>query len=77
MYFIKKEVFKLLIKSEHFSNLLTTINTNILRAPKPYIIRLLMSFCRLLVAFPKPFRTTQIVIKIIYTTLNSSIFLFF
>ena len=50
---LKKEVFKLLTKSKYFSNLLTTIITNVLRTPKPYKIRVFKSFCRLLVALPK------------------------
>lgn len=60
---------------KYFSILLNT-TINVLRTTKPYKIRVFKPFCRLLVALPKLFRTTQIVIRIIYTTLNSSIFLF-
>ena len=54
---IKKEVSILLTKSKYFSNLLTTIITNVLRIPQPYKIRVLMPFCLLLVALPKLLKT--------------------
>lgn len=53
------------------------ITINVLRIPNPCKIRALKSFCLLLVPLSKLFRTTKIVIRIIYITLNSSIFLFF
>ena len=52
-YTIKKEAFKLLTKSKYFSNLLTTIITNVLRTPKPYKLWVSKPICRLLVALPK------------------------
>ena len=39
--------------SKYFSNLLTTIITNVLRTPKPYKIRVFKPICRLLVALPE------------------------
>ena len=53
------------------------ITINVLRIPNPCKIRVLKPFCHLLVPLSKLFRTTKIVIRIIYITLNSSIFLFF
>ena len=60
-----------------FSKVFLKQFTNVLRTPRYDKIGILEWFCCIRVALPKPFRTTQIVIKIIYTTLNSSIFLFF
>ena len=60
-----------------FSKVFLKQFTNVLRTPRYDKIGILEWFCCIRVALPKLFRTTQIVIKIIYTTLNSSIFLFF